>query len=101
LFSTFEDTTIGFWSRNQVPVAMACQTLLPYETSRARGVRIFPGFVPGLSSNYVPERLIVNSLGWPEPSLSRVIFIWSPLNVPLYRILIELPPASKVVENEI
>jgi hypothetical protein len=58
-------------------------------------------YVPGLSSNYVPERLIVNSLDWPEPSRSRVIFIWSPLIVPLYRILIELPPASKVVENQI
>ena len=57
--------------------------------------------ISSLSLNYVPERLIVNSLGWPEPSRSRVIFIWSPLSVPFYRILMELPPASKVVENEI
>ena len=90
-----------FLGRNQAPIAMVCQTLLTYETSPARGVRILPDFVPGLFLNYVPERLIVNSRGWPAPSRSRVIFIWSPLSVPLYRILIELPPASKVVENEI
>src|ERR1041385_4559499 len=44
---------------------------------------------------------MANCLDWPLPSRSLLIFIWSPSTVPLYKILIEFPPASNVVENEI